>query len=89
MGDSYDDYEAEQAMYEASLDNYLEDPTWKMRDGTIILMRNMTTSHIQACIALVERRLALNPNVPAKRARICLSCLKDELDSRKGNPHAP
>ena len=85
MGDSYDDYECEQALYEAALEDYTAYPTWRMRDGTVIHMKDMTTRHLKNCIALMNRRIASRTR-PLKihhSAWTVLSCLNEEYNSRK------
>tara|TARA_R110001632_G_scaffold153622_2_gene271634 strand:+ start:817 stop:1059 length:243 start_codon:yes stop_codon:yes gene_type:complete len=60
MGDAYDDYE--QRMLWRHIKNDFHQPErrvnyrWTMRDGSKILIKDMTDSHLQNCINLVSRR---------------------------------
>lgn len=60
MGDAYDDYE--QRMLWNQMKGGFHKPkrrqryTWKMRDGSVIYFDEMSDSHLQNCINLVERR---------------------------------
>jgi hypothetical protein len=59
MGDAADDLE----LREAGLEPFsVKIPGWKTRDGKVIAVRDMETSHIQNCIRMLRRNIASRPD---------------------------
>lgn len=58
--------------------HYTPETLWECKDGTIIAIEDMKTSHIKNCIAMIEK--SINANKPWRTEY--LSTLKAELASR-------
>ena len=58
----------------------LESATWQMRDGTCIEVRSMTTSHIENCIAMLERNMGSMP-YPMFQGEMAQMYAEHEYDS--------
>lgn len=40
--------------------NYIPETLWECKDGTILAIEDMKTSHIKNCIAMIERSIKAN-----------------------------
>lgn len=66
MSDTTDDMEMEiaHAVYESqreSWEDMMESKEWRTKDGQLLKIKDMQTSHIQNCVRMLEKKLASRP----------------------------